>query len=171
MAKLILCTDKHGGIGYKNTIPWHSSEDFKHFRAETAGKIVIMGYNTWKSLPTRPLPGRLNIVLLSRAHENREPEENNPSVLFMPIGSLKDIIRNNPDAIVIGGSRVYEAAIQYCNEIIVSTIPGNYECDAFFDIAMFDYKTFKIRETKTLSDGVLVEYIEIEIHNEFDIDD
>lgn len=165
MSKMILCTDSKGGIGLNNTIPWHSAADFKHFKAETTGKIVIMGYNTWKSLPKRPLPGRLNIVLLTRQYHDREEVDKDPSVLFVHFTSLPDILEQNPDAVVIGGSRIYELAIGHVDEIILSTIPGDYNCDTFFDITKYDYTTFKIRETKELEDGVIVEYIEIALRN------
>lgn len=171
MSKMILCTDKNGGLGYKNTIPWYSKADFQHFKAETAGKIVVMGYNTWKSLPKKPLPGRLNIVLLSRPYEEREAVDSDPSVLFMPIVSLGEILEANPDAIVMGGARVYEAAMPYISEIIISTVPGEYECDTYFNLDTFDYDYFRIKSTKTLDDGVVVEYIEVKLRNDFWIDD
>ncbi|MDR2722548.1 MAG: dihydrofolate reductase [Cellulomonadaceae bacterium] len=50
-------------IGAGNAIPWHVPEDFAHFKTLTAGHPVIMGRATWESLPTKPLPGRTNIVL------------------------------------------------------------------------------------------------------------
>lgn len=45
-------------------LPWHIPEDMKHFRELTKNSVVIMGKNTYFSLPEkfRPLPGRRNIV-------------------------------------------------------------------------------------------------------------
>ena len=62
------------GIGYENNIPWKLSDDLKHFKSITTlnnnGKknIVIMGRNTWESIPTqyRPLNDRYNFVLSSK---------------------------------------------------------------------------------------------------------
>lgn len=67
---LILATDPTGTIGNNNDLPWGKGEltgDLKRFRQLTDGKIVIMGANTFRSLPTYPkgLPGRLNIVVES----------------------------------------------------------------------------------------------------------
>lgn len=52
-------------IGKDGQLPWHIPEDLKHFQNLTKGKIVIMGKNTYYSLPEkyRPLPKRRNIVL------------------------------------------------------------------------------------------------------------
>jgi len=44
-------------------LPWRISSDLKSFKAITMGKPVIMGRKTWESLPVKPLPGRMNIVL------------------------------------------------------------------------------------------------------------
>jgi dihydrofolate reductase len=52
-------------IGRDGVMPWHLTEDLKHFRAVTGSDPVVMGRRTWESLPERyrPLPGRANIVV------------------------------------------------------------------------------------------------------------
>ena len=90
--KLIVAMCKNNGIGYDNKIPWRISEDMNYFSKKTSGKYgmymknqnnkeknvedlhvshnikknaVIMGRNTWESLPKKykPLPYRFNIIL------------------------------------------------------------------------------------------------------------
>ena len=67
---LILATMFDGGIGIDDTMPWYIPQEFKKFKEITSkvhntSKInaVVMGRNTWESLPKRPLQNRLNIVL------------------------------------------------------------------------------------------------------------
>lgn len=156
MSKLILCTDKNYGIGINNTIPWHSKEDFKHFKNETVGHMVVMGYNTWRSLPKRPLSERLNVVLISRDLD--EDEMYYPNVIFLHIDSLQDIIKNNPECIIIGGATVYKKALPYVDEIIHSTVQGNYKCDTFCNFQNDDRIIIERYECKTLDDGTLVDY-------------
>lgn len=158
MSKLILCTDENNGIGYQNTIPWHSKEDFQHFKETTTGKIVIMGYNTWKSLPHKPLPGRMNIILLSRDYNAREAVDADSSVLFLPEESMYQLLANNPDAIVIGGTRIYTKALPFVDEVIRSEVQGTYECDTFFDIHSNPDIHLELSSAKTLGDGTIVEY-------------
>ena len=64
--KAILACDTHGGIGYKNKLPWKNLQgDLPRFKALTTGQPIVMGKNTWDSLPFKPLPNRLNIVVSS----------------------------------------------------------------------------------------------------------
>ena len=64
---IIAAISKNRVIGNKGKIPWHISKDLKYFQKLTTGKgnAVLMGFNTWKSLPTypEPLPNRGSIVI------------------------------------------------------------------------------------------------------------
>lgn len=61
--RLIWAQGNGGVIGIDNKLPFHVPEDLKHFKTKTLSHPVIMGRNTWYSLPVRPLPNRDNIVL------------------------------------------------------------------------------------------------------------
>lgn len=158
MSKMILCTDENNGIGINNTIPWHSTEDFKHFKEETTGKMVIMGYKTWDSLPKKPLPGRVNVVLLSRELTERTEAENNMNVVFLPEHVLPSLIRYNPECVVIGGAKIYKRAITMVDTIVHSKVTGTYECDTHFDIHSNDQVHLELEHVKVLQDGTTVEY-------------
>lgn len=67
MISLVVGRDRNGAIGKGNDIPWYAPEDLKFFKRETLGGAIIMGRNTWDSLPFKPLKDRLNIVVSSRA--------------------------------------------------------------------------------------------------------
>ncbi|WP_101925253.1 MULTISPECIES: dihydrofolate reductase [Luteimonas] len=59
---LVAALDRHRAIGRGNAMPWHLPDDFRHFKALTIGKPVLMGRKTAESLG-RALPGRRNLVL------------------------------------------------------------------------------------------------------------
>ena len=63
--KAIVAVALNGVIGNGLDIPWHISEDFKHFKKTTTGGIIVMGRKTWQSLGERPLPNRENVVITS----------------------------------------------------------------------------------------------------------
>ena len=137
MFSLIAAISKNNGIGLNNAIPWHNSQDLKHFAEMTKGHVVIMGYNTFKSLKA-PLSNRINIVM-TKSIEAREYEENNAKVIIfndpwemvMYCCNIK-----NKELFIIGGSQVYTWALnmELICKLIVTVIPDEYPCDTFLDL-------------------------------------
>jgi dihydrofolate reductase len=128
--KLIVAHDENMVIGFKNTIPWRNPEDMKLFKTLTSGNTVLMGRKTWDSLPKKPLPNRVNMVLSSKT-----PAEIDPNVYYFR--SLSEAIKSPNiigDLYIIGGESVYNLAlsIDVVDEISVSLIPGTHEGDTFF---------------------------------------
>lgn len=120
VVKMIWAQSINRAIGKDNEIPWRIKEDFQYFKTMTDGCTVIMGKNTWLSLPekSRPLPGRRNIVLSrnpeSFAHEGAE---------CFP--TLEDALATQPDkevVWVIGGAGVYASAMPLASEIHVTSV-------------------------------------------------
>ena len=70
MIKMILCSDINGGIGKDNDLLFHIKGDMEFFKEMTINHPVIMGYNTWLSLPKKPLPKRDNYVLYDGKEDN-----------------------------------------------------------------------------------------------------
>lgn len=48
--KMIVCCDKHFGIGYKNKLLFHIKEDMERFKKITEEKVVVCGRNTFDSM-------------------------------------------------------------------------------------------------------------------------
>ena len=115
-------------IGKDNALPWSLKEDMAHFRELTAGYPCVMGRKTWESLPKRPLPGRLNIVI-SRSLS----AENVPGAAVLP--SLEDAIRHCADyekIFICGGVSIYRKAMNIAHKIELTLIKKHYEGDVFF---------------------------------------
>lgn len=129
MLTLIAARDLQGAIGRGNTIPWHVPEDFAFFKRETTGGAVVMGRRTWDSLPKRPLPGRLNIVV------SRSPRPAGQDVAF---AALEDAVRVAHAAgygriYCIGGAEIYRQMLPSADRILLSTVELRVEgADAFF---------------------------------------
>ena len=150
MIKLIVAHDENNVIGFKNTIPWKNSEDMATFKALTTNNTVVMGSKTWDSLPKKPLPNRVNIVVSTQNFDNQ------PGVIFCK--TLSQAVKHPSivgDVYIIGGASIYDFAlsIDIVDEIIASLIPGTHEGDTFFQVLnVYDewiklivknYKTFK----------------------------
>ena len=63
MISAIVAVDNNWGIGYNGDLLLSIPDDLKRFKAITIGHNVVMGKNTWESLPKKPLPNRINIVI------------------------------------------------------------------------------------------------------------
>ena len=86
MINIIAAISKNRVIGKNNLIPWHIPEDLKYFKKKTSGKnsALIMGSNTWKSLPTYPEPWYSDEVAAGRPpEENIGNGKNGSACLFM----------------------------------------------------------------------------------------
>ena len=65
---MILAADIKGGIGKGGELPWNIPADLKHFQKLTRGKgdnssVVIMGRNTWTSIPQKFRPLKVNSIM------------------------------------------------------------------------------------------------------------
>lgn len=136
---LIMATMFDGGIGYDDKIPWHIPEELKKFkeltkRVEDECKMnaVIMGRNTWESLPRRPLLGRINIVI-STDNTYKTPYKNVIVLhdLFSVIMycNFNDIIEN---IYIIGGAQIYNQMLS--NEFFKIRINKIYLSVVFHDV-------------------------------------
>ena len=127
MSKLsiIVATDKRGGIGINNQLPWHLPEDLQHFKNTTSGFPIIMGRKTYDSIG-RPLPKRRNIVISRNSEWNQAGVET--------VNSLQQAVHllQGAEAFVIGGAQIYSQALEYADRLIVTEIQAEYQCDAFF---------------------------------------
>mgnify|MGYP003385671377 CR=1 FL=1 len=135
-------TKKSFGIGYENKLPWnHIKEDMKRFAKitstvsdSTKQNSVIMGRNTWRSLPdnSRPLPNRHNIIISKSLYV-----DDGTTKTFPCLNSALDYSYNNPlieKSFVIGGGMVYDEAIKRMDldEIHSTVIDRDCEADTFF---------------------------------------
>lgn len=122
--RLILACDLKGGIGYQNKLPWHIPLDLSRFKNLTKNGVVVMGRKTWESLPKKPLPNRVNVVI-----SNTIKELDN-AIVLPNIGRLK----NADDVWVIGGNNLVESVWEYIHEIHLTIVLSDYKCDTYIDL-------------------------------------
>jgi dihydrofolate reductase len=150
---LILATSTNYGIGFENKLCWDIPEELKSFRAITSNvkdkskmNCVIMGKNTWYSLPNPPLKNRINIVISANDYEKLNEELGNDNANnannVKVFRNIKDTLRyvNETDiiesAFIIGGARLYndflDKHISDINYIYFTIVfDKKYECDKF----------------------------------------
>lgn len=120
-------------IGKDNQIPWHISEDLKRFKTLTTGHTVIMGRNTWESLPEkfRPLPDRKNIVLTSDMEYCGDGMETFTTLSYA-LKALSGKVDSDDKVFIIGGARLYEEALPLADILEITKVEGSYDGDVFF---------------------------------------
>jgi dihydrofolate reductase len=140
--KMILAQDAGLGIGYKGKLPWpHCKDDMRLFKMMTIGNknnAVVMGYETWKSLPDayKPLSDRVNIVFSSNHYTELVNEEK-----CVAFDNWKNFLEHlsyceYDEVWIIGGATIYRAAIEQLpiTDIIHTTFKRTYTCDCYLDI-------------------------------------
>lgn len=164
MIKMILATDKNGGLGLDNRLPWCFPEDLAYFKQQTTGCKVVMGRKTFESLPFKQgLPDRDNYVLTLQREMWRncwgENDEYELSIcgLDKVLREFRCNTKHDNNIWVIGGLGVYNLLFNFIKEIHHSCILGDYNCDTFIDTTRWENNPdWKIFHTKKLSEEVIV---------------
>ncbi len=127
---IIVAVDKNWAIGYQNKLLISIPEDMRFFREETTNKVVVMGKRTLQSFPGgRPLKNRTNIVLTS----DRNFQEENAIVVHSMEEALEEIKRyNSEDVYIIGGAKIYNQFLEYCDVAHITKIDYAYQADTYF---------------------------------------
>ncbi len=135
--KLIIAVSKDGTMGVDNKLPWKLSDDLKQFKKQTNHSPLIMGSNTFNSLPGI-LPNREHIVLSSTMYGDE-----NKSVFT----SIKEAIEylnesDYTDVYVIGGANIIQqfGEMNMFDELIITHV----DCDVIGDTVINLDITLKI---------------------------
>ena len=153
---LILACTVDGGIGLNNCIPWNIREETDLFKKITTDKncyikknAVIMGRNTWDSLPCRPLKHRINIIITS---DTKKIDTSSDIVFaFDDLEKALSYCERNvciDKVFVIGGKTLYDLCLnnikysRYIDDIHLSIIKDRIQCDTFIDLKKI-IKTYK----------------------------
>ena len=126
---LIAAMGKNRVIGNKGKLPWNMPADLKYYKNKIKGKTVIMGRKTFESMGSKPLPNRPNIMIT----RNKDFRVKDAIVVHSADEALKEAEKYGmEEAMVIGGSEIYEAFLPIANRLYLTIIDGNFEGDAFF---------------------------------------
>jgi len=168
--KIIVACDAGGGIGYNNRIPWpRCRDDLVRFKKVTIGtshasfgsiNAVVMGYNTWVSLPqnARPLPNRLNIILTNTHYDeikNNYSDNSNikPARSWDDLENIINSIDNINDVWVIGGQSIYEQSFEQSEVVEIHITQFNFymEHDKTFAVPYEELAKFKLSSDSAFS--------------------
>ena len=151
MFSLIVAFDEKFGIGKNNDLPWKLKKDMDYFRMITTttncqNKVkmnaVIMGRNTWESIPNKfkPLKDRINIIISSTLNKSEISDYAYTKVFTNLTDSLKYIEENQTlnieKTFIIGGSSIYQEVLNNhldkLTNLYITQIYDNFDCDRLF---------------------------------------
>ena len=124
---IIVAIASNYAIGKDNDLLWHISDDLKRFKRITSGKTVVMGKNTFYSLPFRPLPNRRNIVLTDTSGEEIDGCE-----MAYSIEEAVEKMDSNSENFIMGGGSIYRQFMDIANKLYITRVHKDFEADTFF---------------------------------------
>ena len=155
MINAIVAVDDNWGIGYNGELLEHIPEDLKFFKSMTTGKTVVMGLNTWNSLPVTPLPNRFNIVIEPTEYYKVPSEPIAHMDLETFLGGIDD-----SEIFVIGGGSIYRQLLPFCDHVYITKIYKEHEnVDTYFpnlDITT-DWNAVKLSDIKE-HNGIMYQF-------------
>ena len=135
MINIIAAVAQDRAIGFQNKLIYWLPNDLKRFKALTTGHTIIMGRNTFLSLPKGALPNRRNIVL-SRTATDFPGCDVYPSLEEALAHCAKD-----EDVYIIGGASVYTQALSIADRLCLTEVDDTpKEADTFFPEYKADWR-------------------------------
>lgn len=132
MISAIVAMDENNGIGFNGQLLEKIPEDLRRFKLLTQEKIVVMGRKTWDSLPKKPLPNRLNIIISNKI------KIIDTFTISMSIKEIKSRLKyaskdQDEEWFIIGGGQIYNELFPFCDRIYITKIYKKYEnVDTYF---------------------------------------
>tara|TARA_B110000503_G_scaffold106058_1_gene158335 strand:- start:4898 stop:5401 length:504 start_codon:yes stop_codon:yes gene_type:complete len=156
LIRAILAHDSQWGIGKDGDLPWpKNSEDLKWFKECTWESVVVMGRNTWDSLPYSfcPLPNRYNVIVSNtlRTLDHLMVEVVKPDIYK----SRLNILSSTQDVWIIGGAQLIKSSLDIIDELWLNNVQGDYECDTFLPIyqitELFSPSSWEVKSFGTIT--------------------
>lgn len=124
----------NGVIGKGNTLPWHLPEDLKFFKQTTSGHAILMGLNTWNSLPFKPLKNRKNFIFCREGTNVLIPDEYYENTSVELVHDIDKFLQRTDieDVFIIGGAFVYKLFIDKVDELYLTMISEEIDGDVYF---------------------------------------
>lgn len=134
---LIAAIGLNGELGLNNKLLWKSPSDLARFKAITEGYPIIMGRNTFESLPGI-LPKRKHYIVTSKLLvDNRVEAVHSIKDALLGLQGLTDKV------FIIGGASIYKQALEQdlVDELLITHMNWTGEADTFLrlDLSKWNY--------------------------------
>jgi dihydrofolate reductase len=140
---IIVAIARNNAIGKDNKLLCHLPDDLKHFKEITKGYAIIMGRNTFLSLPKGALPHRRNIVL---------SPDNESFPGCETVHSIDEALQSctgEEKVFFIGGAMVYHQTYPLVDKLYLTMVHADFEADTFFpeiDFNQWEQVSYQLHE-------------------------
>lgn len=153
---IIAAIGKNNELGKNNDLIWHLPGDLKFFKKTTMNKTILMGKNTFDSLP-KVLPNRKHIVL---SFEDFKCDSDMVKIYTDKEKMLSEV---NPEeeVYISGGASMYKMFLPICEKMYITHIDAeDKNADVYFP--QFNKEEFNAKVVETGEDSgikyTMVEY-------------
>ncbi|MCQ2294318.1 MAG: dihydrofolate reductase [Bacteroidales bacterium] len=146
---IIVACAQNMAIGKNNDLLWHISDDLKRFKSLTSGHAVLMGRNTFDSLPKKPLPKRRNIVITHNPDFSYQIPDTATGTLEV-VHSIQEALlqtQGEEEVFVIGGAAIYQQLLPLADKLYITWVYQDFQADVYFpEIDLNQFERVKITE-------------------------
>ena len=150
---IILATDKLGGIGKNNILPWNFIEDTEYFynkvttNLKTNKNILIIGYKSFLNFDKNKLNKVILYVIANNASLLNSKNTNSNIFYFnnfeetiINYNELLNYTKEYSDIWILGGKKIYEEALSHplCDKIYLTLINDIFDCDVIVDLSKYN---------------------------------
>jgi dihydrofolate reductase len=125
MIKILAAIDQNRGLAKGNSLPWNLPNDVKRYRElmKTEGGNVLIGRTTYMQM--KNVLGDNKVFLATTSIDSMNGVE-----IVKDINNFLSEYKG--DLWVIGGAKVFEDSLPYVNELMLTRIDGDFDCNVFF---------------------------------------
>lgn len=134
---LVVAASENNAIGLNNQLLWHLPKDMRFFKNTTWGMPILMGRKTFESMGSKPLNGRLNIIITR--NKNWVSEDVTVVHTMEEAIALATKFSYN-ELLIIGGGEIYEMALPLAQKIWLTRVHTTIEGDVYFPTLNADWE-------------------------------
>lgn len=124
---LIVAIAADDSIGKGGDLLWHLPGDLKRFKQTTTGHTIVMGKNTYYSLPNGALPNRRNIVISTTMPPTEGVE------IYRSLNEALEATKHEDEVFIIGGAILFKATLPFADKFYLTRVHASFpEADTFF---------------------------------------
>ena len=124
--KIIAALSINRVIGNEGKIPWFIRGELKRFKDITMSHNVVMGRKTYESIG-KVLDGRRNIIIT----KNKDFKVDG-AIVENSYDAALEKCQSDKDIFIIGGAKIYEAALKSCDFLYLTLINKTFSGDTYF---------------------------------------